>query len=120
MGLDGAHFRPALPARPLRLPRSSHYLPLVNLPRTLLVVGLLLAGVGCNHEPERLSLDRLPASTRAPAASSVLRFAAEGGPARLYRVPSLEASAWKMEDKLPAVERIVGADPEQGLVFALD
>ena len=41
-------------------------------------------------------------------------------PARLYRVPSLEPSSWKAEDKLPPVEHVVGADAEQGLVFALD
>ena len=74
----------------------------------------------CRDEPERLSLDKLPASTRAPAPSSLLRFAREGGPARLYRVPSLEPSTWKAEDKLPPVEQVIGADAEQGLVFALD
>ena len=86
--------------------------------RFLLASALLAAA--CRREPERLSLDKLPASTRAPAPSSVLRFAKDGGPARLYRVPSLEPSSWKVEDKLPPVEQIVGADPEQGLVFALD
>ena len=44
----------------------------------------------------------------------------EGGVARLYRVPSLDPSSWTAEDQLPAVDRIVGADPEQGVVFALD
>ena len=86
--------------------------------RAIAGLGLVLAA--CSREPERLSLDKLPASTRAPAPSSVLRFAKEGGPARLYRVPSLEPSSWKAEDKLPPVEQIVGADAEQGLVFALD
>jgi len=35
-------------------------------------------------------------------------------------VPALDAAAWKPVDKLPAVERPLGADPEQGLVFVLD
>ena len=52
--------------------------------------------------------------------SSVLRLTSEGGAVRLYRVPSLEPSSWVAEDKLPAVARVVGADPEQGLVFSLD
>ncbi|HUR96302.1 MAG TPA: SPOR domain-containing protein [Gemmatimonadales bacterium] len=82
--------------------------------------GLAVLAFACGREPERLSLDKVPAASRAPAASSVLRFANEGGPARLYRVPSLEPSAWKAEDKLPPVERVIGADPEQGLVFTLD
>jgi sporulation related protein len=40
--------------------------------------------------------------------------------ARLYRVPGLDSAAWKPADKLPPVDRPVGADPEQGLVFVLD
>jgi len=35
-------------------------------------------------------------------------------------VPALDSAAWKPVDKLPAVERPLGADPEQGLVFVLD
>ena len=73
----------------------------------------------CGREPE-VALGKLPAATRGPAPSSVLRFTSEGGAVRLYRVPSLEPSSWVAEDKLPAVARVVGADPEQGLVFSLD
>jgi hypothetical protein len=40
--------------------------------------------------------------------------------AQLYRVPGLDSAAWKPADKLPAVDRPLGADPEQGLVFVLD
>jgi hypothetical protein len=86
--------------------------------RSALGAALLL--VACGREPEHLSLAKLPASTRAPAPSSLLRFTGEGGAARLYRVPSLDPSTWKAEDPLPPVQRIVGADPEQGLVFSLD
>ena len=50
----------------------------------------------------------------------MLRFPSDGGIARLYRVPTLEPSSWKAEDKLPPVDHVVGADPEQGLVFSLD
>jgi hypothetical protein len=92
----------------------------VNRPRSILAAGLVMLTLACNREPERLSLEKLPASTRGPAPSSVLRLANDGGVARLYRVPSLEPSSWKAEDKLPAVERVIGADPEQGLVFTLD
>jgi hypothetical protein len=86
--------------------------------RAALGAAVLLAA--CGGEPEHLSLDKLPASTRAPAPSSLLRFPDGGGKVALYRVPSLDPSTWKAEDDLPAVQRIVGADPEQGLVFSLD
>jgi hypothetical protein len=52
--------------------------------------------------------------------TTVLRIPKDGGSARLYRVPSLEPSAWKLEDKLPPLQRTLGADPEQGFVFLLD
>ncbi len=45
---------------------------------------------------------------------------AGGGVARLYRLPSLDPSSWVIEDKLPRVERPIGADAEQGLVYVLD
>jgi hypothetical protein len=49
-----------------------------------------------------------------------LRIPRDGGTARLYRVPALDSASWKPADKLPPVERPVGAAPEQGLVFVLD
>ncbi|HEU5304502.1 MAG TPA: hypothetical protein VFU40_07655, partial [Gemmatimonadales bacterium] len=61
-----------------------------------------------------------PAATRGLSTVSVLRIPREGGTARLYRVPALDSAAWKPADKLPPVERAVGAAPEQGLVFVLD
>ncbi|HET8835344.1 MAG TPA: SPOR domain-containing protein [Gemmatimonadales bacterium] len=90
------------------------------MPSSLSTLGVALLVVACSREPEHLSLDKLPATTRAPAPSSLLRFPDAGGPATLYRIPSLEPSTWKAEDPLPPVQRIVGADAEQGLVFSLD
>ena len=81
--------------------------------------GLLLLGAACGREPE-LKLGTLPPSTRAPAPSSAVRLPRDGGQARLYRLPSLEPSSWSTEDKLPPLERAVGGDAEQGLVYALD
>jgi hypothetical protein len=91
---------------------QSHFIPTL--------AGLLLV-LACGHEPEQLALDKsLHGAARGQAPSSVVRITRDGGPARLYRIPSLEPSSWKAEDKMPALGRIVGADPEQGLVFALD
>jgi len=92
----------------------------VTYPRLPVAAGLLLLAAACGRDEPRLALDHLPASARGPAPSSVLRLPGEGGIARLYRIPSLDPSSWTAEDPLPAVDRIVGADPEQGVVFALD
>jgi hypothetical protein len=79
----------------------------------------VLLGAACERET-KLSLGNLPATTRGPAPSSALRIPSGGGTARLYRVPTLEPSSWTTEDKLPPIERPIGADPEQGLVYVLD
>jgi hypothetical protein len=80
---------------------------------------LLVLGAACGRTPE-LKLGKLPASTRGPMPSSAVRLPREGGQARLYRIPSLEPSSWSTDEKLPPLERAVGGDPEQGLVYALD
>jgi hypothetical protein len=108
------------PPTRLPAPAPSVYLSRVKFLHPLITVSLLLLPA-CGREPEHLALDqKLHGAARTAAPSSVLRFSADGGVARLYRVPSLEPSSWKAEDKMPAVEQIIGADPEQGLVFALD
>jgi hypothetical protein len=73
----------------------------------------------CGRGPELAGNDA-PSSSRGVPGVSLLRIPRDGGVARLYRVPSLDSAAWKPADKLPAVERPLGADTEQGLVFVLD
>lgn len=80
---------------------------------------LLLLCAGCSGKSD-LETGNLPASSRAMASVTVLRIPREGGLARLYRVPALDSAAWKPAERLPPVERSIGADPEQGLVFVLD
>ncbi|HET8625407.1 MAG TPA: hypothetical protein VFM14_17740, partial [Gemmatimonadales bacterium] len=63
---------------------------------------------------------RLPDAPRTHAAASVLRLPRDKGSARLYRLPSLEPSAWRQTDKLPVLATVVGADLEQRLVYGLD
>jgi hypothetical protein len=91
----------------------------VNLTHAISAAGLAFLLAGCGGEPD-LAAGNLPAVGRGPALTTALRIPREGGTARLYRVPSLEPSAWKLEDKLPPLQRTVGADPEQGFVFLLD
>jgi len=80
---------------------------------------LLLASAACSGKAD-LDTGNLPASSRSVASVSVIRIPREGGLARLYRVPALDSAAWKLTERLPPVERTIGADPEQGLVFVLD
>ena len=80
---------------------------------------LLLLCAACGGAPD-LATGNLPASSRSVASVTVLRIPRDGGLARLYRVPALDSAPWKPAEKLPPVERPIGADPEQGLVFVLD
>jgi hypothetical protein len=91
----------------------------VNLTHPIGVAVVAAALAGCGGEPD-LAAGNLPAVGKAPEVTTVLRVPRAGGVARLYRVPTLEPSAWKLEDKLPPLERALGADPDQGFIFLLD
>ena len=87
-------------------------------PKAILVAAALV-GAACSRGPDLAG--RPPAAaSRGLSTVSVLRIPREGGTARLYRVPALDSAAWKPADKLPPIERPLGAAPEQGLVFVLD
>jgi sporulation related protein len=79
----------------------------------------LAAAVACGRDPD-LAAGNLPAVGRGPAAATLLQVPRAGGVPRLYRVPTLESSSWKVQDKLPPLERLVGSDPDQGVVYFLD
>jgi hypothetical protein len=98
----------------------ARYVSSVNLRHAIAAAGLSAALAGCGGEPDLAASGNLPAVGRGPDVTTVLRIPREGGVARLYRVPALEPSAWKLGDKLPPLERTLGADPEQGFVFLLD
>jgi SPOR domain len=87
-----------------------------QLPALLLIsLGLL----SCGRDPD-LALGNLPPGGRGLDAATVLRIQDDGGAPRLYRVPTLELSSWKTEDKLPPIQRAIGADADQGMVFIQD
>jgi hypothetical protein len=91
----------------------------VNLLRAFSAAALLAGVAACGREPD-LAAGNLPAVGRGPTTATLLRVPKDGGTARLYRVPALEPSSWKAQDKLPALTELIGADPEQGLVYFLD
>jgi hypothetical protein len=92
----------------------------VNLTHAIAAAGLAAALAGCGGDPDLAAAGNLPAVGRGPEVATVLRVPREGGAVRLYRVPTLEPSAWQLSDKLPPLDRPLGVDPEQGFVFLLD
>ena len=92
----------------------------MTLRRTIAAAGLSAVLAGCGGEPDLAAAGNLPAVGRGLEAATVLRIPRGGGEVRLYRVPALEPSAWKLADKLPPLEGTLGADADQGFVFLLD
>ncbi len=86
---------------------------------TLLGTAALSFVFACGGSSD-LATGSLPATSRSMPSVTVLRIPREGGLARLYRVPGLDSAAWKLAERLPPVDRLIGADAEQGLVFVLD
>jgi hypothetical protein len=79
----------------------------------------VLISSACKGSPE-LATGSFSATSRSVPSVTVLRIPKEGGLPRLYRIPGLDSAAWKLSDRLPPIEHTIGADPEQGLVYALD
>jgi hypothetical protein len=93
--------------------------PAVNIQAILFGTATLSLAWACGGSSD-LATGSLPATSRSMPSVTVLRVPREGGLARLYRVPSLDSAAWKLAERLPPVDRPIGADAEQGLVFVLD
>jgi hypothetical protein len=91
----------------------------VNFPVTIGGLASLLLLGACGGSPD-LAPGNLPASSRSVPNVSLLRIPREGGLPRLYRTPVLDSAPWKPTEKLPPVDRVIGADSEQGLAFLLD
>ena len=87
-------------------------------PTTLLLLAAAALGA-CGRETD-LALGGLPSAGRGPAGATLVRVSPGGGAPRVYRLPGLDTSAWKSQDKLPPLERTIGADSELGVVFFLD
>jgi len=78
-------------------------------------VGFGLLAAGCREQPAAP-----PALPALGGISTVLRLPAAGGAAVAYRPDSLIAEGWRSGSRLPAVERILGFDLDQRLVYLLD
>jgi hypothetical protein len=88
----------------------------VNVRHILLVGTVLMAG--CDKSG-REPLEALPLVLHSPGPTTLLRLPAHGGEAVAYRSSDLTPLGWTVA-KVPAIRRFIGADLDQGLVYALD
>jgi hypothetical protein len=79
---------------------------------------LFLTALSCRPSREPAA-SGLSVATQPPP-SSLLRLPSRGGPADVYRVPSLQPSEWKIQGRLPELHRVIGADLDQRVVYSLD
>ncbi|MBK7714589.1 MAG: SPOR domain-containing protein [Gemmatimonadetes bacterium] len=82
-----------------------------------LLVTMVLAALACQSGSQPYAHGLSAASTIPP--SSLLRLPAAGGPAALYHVPGLAPWDWRTSTPFPPLRRVVGADLDQELVYAL-
>ncbi len=88
------------------------------MPRAITAT-LLLAAVGCGGGSDGTPTERqLPAGL--PSAGALLRLPAEGGAATLLWPDSLTPVGWQSSGGLPAIERGLGTDLEELMVYAVD
>ena len=84
--------------------------------RCLLLAGIVaLAACG---DAKRPAPGGLPLAMQSPGPTTLLRLPAKGGPVLAYRAGDLSRVDWQVT-KVPPIRRIVGADMDQALVFAL-
>jgi sporulation related protein len=92
--------------------------------RSLIASALVLAfGAACSggtHSdlpPSRIAT--APAASPGPDAL-VLRVSRTGGVARVSAYPNVDSTVWTASDTAPALERVLGFDPDAGLLSAVD
>src|SRR5689334_22886129 len=71
------------------------------------------AGSSQRQSPQQVSKMQILARTPGVA----IRLPAKGGTPQLYRLPRLTAVDGVLKGKLPAVDRVVGLDPESEFLF---
>lgn len=92
--------------------------------RSLIASALVLAfGAACSggtHSdlpPSRIAT--APAAQPGPDAL-VLRVPRTGGVARVTAYPNIDSTVWTASDTAPAIERVLGFDPDAGMLSAVD
>jgi hypothetical protein len=88
----------------------------VNLRQFLLLGGLLAASC---KQSGRAPLAALPLVLHSPGPTTLLRLPVRGGEAVAYSGTDLTPLGWSVS-KVPPIRRYVGADLDQGLVYAID
>jgi hypothetical protein len=88
--------------------------------RTLFASALVLVLSACADRPERADGSGALASIPAGQDPVVLRVPVGGGLVSAERYPGLDSVVWRATHRVPALARVLGHDPEDGYLVAVD
>jgi hypothetical protein len=88
--------------------------------RTLLAWALVLVVTACADRPERADGSGALATIPAGQDPIVLRVPQDGGLVTALDYPALDSVVWRSSYRLPALDRALGYDPEDGYLTAVD
>ena len=87
--------------------------------RTLTALALVLAACGRSGDAGPADDHDAPTLARRGPDAVLLRVPRTGGEAVAYAYPAVDSALWLSADQVPAVERVLGFDPEAGAVLFL-
>ena len=88
--------------------------------RTLLALALVLVAYGCSGDAGPADDHEAPPTLAQRGLDAlVLRVPRAGGEARVYTYPALDSALWTTTERVPAIERVLGFDPEAGSIVLL-
>ncbi len=88
--------------------------------RTLLAWALVLVVTACADRPERADGSGALATIPAGQDPIVLRVPQGGGLVTALAYPALDSTVWRSSYRVPALDRTLGYDPEDGYLTAVD
>jgi len=89
-------------------------------PRYLKGLAALAVGLMACQDAPGSSAGALPPASQAVPTTTLLRLPRAGGLPRLYASADLAALGWRGRDRMPPLQRAVGFDLDQALVYAVD
>ena len=88
--------------------------------RTLLALALVLVAPGCSGDAGSADDHEAPPTVAQRGLDALLlRVPRAGGEARVFSYPALDSAIWSTTERVPAIDRVLGFDPEAGSIVLI-